>query len=86
MDKWVNVKDQLPPEHTSIFASFKGTNKWIEGMFENISEDVLVTVKFEDGSKKTCTAHTRDGIWSRIPQVGHPVVTHWIPFPKPAED
>lgn len=83
---WVSVDEHFPPEHDSIFKKFEGTDKWVAGMFESLSDDVIVSVKFEDGTKKTYSAHTIDGVWSGLPKIGHPVVTHWMPFPKPTEE
>lgn len=85
-EAWVSVDDHLPPEHDSIFKKFKGTDKWVDGMFESLSDDVIVSVKFGDGTKKTYPAHTTDGIWRALPKIGHPVVTHWMPFPEPAAE
>lgn len=84
-EKWVSVEDHLPPEHDSIFKRYKGTDKWVDGMFESLSEDVIVSVKFGDGKKKTYSAHTKEGKWTGLPQFGHPVVTHWMPFPDPTD-
>lgn len=85
-EAWVSVDDHLPPEHDSIFKKFKGTDKWVDGMFESLSDDAIVSVKFGDGTKKTYAAHTKDGIWSALPKVGHPVVTHWMPLPEPPDN
>ncbi|MDE6435874.1 MAG: hypothetical protein K2L07_16845 [Lachnospiraceae bacterium] len=60
---WILCKDKMPEEHDSIFAKFKGTDKWNASMFEKISDDVNVTVEFEDGKRKTMTLHTCDGKW-----------------------
>ena len=84
--KWIKVKDDMPKEHDSIFKKFKNTDKWATGMFETISDDVIVTVKFKDGTKKTYSAVTKDGEWSGLPVIGNPIVTHWMPFPDPAEE
>lgn len=47
---WILVEDGLPEERNSMFAKWKGTDKWSESMFEKISSDVNVTVEYEDGS------------------------------------
>lgn len=47
-----------------MFAKFKGTNEWNGAMFEKTSDDVNVTVEFEDGKRKTKTLHTIDGKWN----------------------
>lgn len=84
--KWIKVKDDMPKERDSIFKKFKNTDKWTLGMFETISDDVIVTVRFKDGTKKTYSAVTTDGEWSGLPVIGNPIVTHWMPFPDPAEE
>ena len=58
------VEDGLPEERNSMFAKWKGTDKWSESMFEKISSDVNVTVEYEDGTRQTITAHTLDGKWA----------------------
>lgn len=61
--EWILCSEQLPEEHDSIFAKFKGTDKWNNAMFEKISDNVNVTVEFEDRKRKTMTLHTIDGKW-----------------------
>lgn len=63
VDEWILCSERLPEEHDSIFVKFKGTDKWNGSMFEKISDDVNVTVEFEDGKRKTMTLHTCDGKW-----------------------
>ena len=57
--------------------------KWADGMFKSMSDDVIVSVRFSDGTKKTGWARTKDGHWVGLPVIGCPVVTHWMPFPEP---
>lgn len=83
---WTSVKDEMPPEHDSIFKKLKGTKKWLDGMFETISDTVIVSVKFEDGTRKTFPAHTADGKWRKLPEIRNHKVTHWMPMPGPKED
>ena len=84
--QWTRVEDDMPPEYDSMFKKFKGTSKWLAGMYETISDDVNVVVKFEDGTKKVYTLHTKDGMWGNLPIVGKPVVTHWAPLPSLPEE
>ena len=84
--EWISVKDDMPKEHDSVFKRFKGTSHWAKEMFEKISDDVNVAVTFENGKRKTYAAHTTDGKWSGLPEVGNPVVTHWMPFPDPPKE
>ena len=51
INNWIPVEVDLPPEHESMFAKLKGTDKWMDGMFENISDNVQVTVEFENGKR-----------------------------------
>lgn len=88
MSDWISVNDDMPKEHDSIFKKLLDANKLSygieKGMFKSISDEVIVTIRFSDGTKKTGSAHTKDGKWSGLPAVGLPVVTHWMPFPEPA--
>ena len=83
---WISVKDEMPPEYDSIFKKLKGTKKWFDGMFETISDTVIVSVKFEDGTRKTFPAHTADGKWRNLPEIRNHKVTHWMPMPGPKEE
>lgn len=85
-EAWISVDDHLPPEHDSIFKKLIDPDKWAPGMFSSISDDVIVSVRFSDGTKKTGSTHTKDGHWVGLPAVGAPVVTHWMPFPGPAHE
>lgn len=79
---WIPCSERLPKEHDSIFAECKGTNKWNEAMFEKISDDVNVTVKYENGTVKTMTTHTIDGKW-KIDSIVKCEVIAWQPLPQP---
>ena len=84
--QWIRVEDDMPPERDSLFKKFKGTSKWLAGMYETISDDVNAVVRFEDGTKKVYTLHTADGKWRNLPIVGNPIVTHWAPPPSLPEE
>ena len=62
-DKWISVDDAMPAEKNSIFAKLKGTDKWNSIMWEKTSDEVIVCIEFEDGTRKTTVAKTHDGIW-----------------------
>lgn len=49
---WIPVSERLPEEHDSIFMRFYGTEKWKEGMFKKVSDEVNVTIEYVNGSKK----------------------------------
>ena len=82
---WIPCSERLPEEHESIFARYKGTDKWIDGMFEKISDDVMVTVEFENGERKTMTLHTFDGEWNTRDKIVKVKVIAWQPLPEPLE-
>ena len=52
----LNWRTGKPPEHESWFAKFKDTEQWRFGMFETMSDEVLVTVEFPGGERYTTTA------------------------------
>lgn len=83
-NRWIPCEDgqNMPEEHDSIFAKFKGTDKWNEVMFEKLSDDVNVTVEFEDGTRKTRTLYTIDGKWKIDSTLKYKVIA-WRPFPEP---
>lgn len=81
VDQWIPCSEDMPAEHESVFARFKGTSKWMNGMFEKCSDDVLVTVKFTDGSRKTMAMHTTDGEW-RTSDLPVREVIAWMPMPE----
>ena len=81
--RWIPVTERLPEEHDSIFTRLNGTEKWKNGMFKRRSDNVLVTVKYEDGMVHTESAHTTDGVWKTDYKVKGGKVVAWIPFPEP---
>lgn len=82
----LNWNTGMPPEHESMFAKFKGTEQWMPGMFETVSEEVLVTVEFPDKARYVTTSHTVDGIWlDRYDSIeGH--IIAWAEMPAPAKE
>lgn len=85
-DEWIKCSEKMPPEHDSIFAKFKGTDKWKPGMFEKRSDDVNVTVEFENGTRKSETRHTVDGKWDSDREVVKREVIAWKLLPEPMEE
>lgn len=87
VDEWIPCSKRLPEERDSIFKKFKDTNKWNKAMFEEISEDVNVTVEYEDGTRKTMTSHTLDGIWACEKDIGiKKKVIAWMPLVEPYKE
>lgn len=83
---WIPVSERLPEEHDSIFAKFKGTDNWKNGMFEKTSKYVIATVMYDDGTILAERAHTTDGIWkTEKPVLGGKVIA-WKPLPEPYKE
>ena len=80
--RWIPVSERLPEERDSIFAKFKGTDKWKNGMFEKTSSTVIVTVCSDNGSRRTTTAKTIDGRWETDIILSGNEVIAWMPLPE----
>lgn len=81
---WISVKDGTPDEHDSIFAKHPHMSKY---MWAKESDDVIVYVRFPDGSGRSTEGRLRDGKWyTKISPSLEPVVTHWMPLPGPPEE
>lgn len=80
---WIPCSEKMPEEQDSIFAKLKGTDQWNNYMFEKISDDVNVTVEFEDGTRTTMTMHTIDGKWKQDFSIVKKEVIAWQPLPEP---
>lgn len=83
---WIPCSERLPDEHETMFAKLKGTDKWDSSMPEKISDDVNVTVEFEDGTRKTKTMHTIDGRWKTDINIVKFKVIAWQPLPNPYKE
>ena len=83
VQEWIPVEERLPDEHESLFARYKGTDKWRNAMFTTISDRVIVCAEYENGKRIVKTANTVDGVW-KVKDIFHPCkVTHWMPMPHP---
>ena len=82
VQEWIPVTERFPDEHESLFASYKGTDKWRNAMFTTISDRVIVCAEYENGERIVKTANTIDGNW-KVKDSFYPCrVTHWMPFPE----
>ena len=84
-DGWIPCSERLPEEHDSIFAIFKGTDKWNNSMFEKVSDEVSVTIVGKNGIKATTHAHTIEGKWScdLLKCDKSYQIIAWQPLPEP---
>ena len=78
----VKCSNRMPEEQETIFAKFKGTDKWSPAMFSQSSEDVRVVIVFADGTRRVSHSHTIDGKWECEKSPLKRTVTHWMPNPK----
>lgn len=81
-NEWIKCSDEMPEEQETIFAKFKGTDKWSPAMFSQSSEDVRVVIVFADGTRRVSHSHTIDGKWECEKSPLKRTVTHWMPNPK----
>lgn len=83
-ENWISVKDEMPKEYESYWAKYKGTSKWMNGMWSTESDDVLVTVEFENGTRITDTSYLRDGEWRCENDFSYTKkkVVAWMPYPE----
>lgn len=81
--EWIPVSERLPKEHDSIFAKFYGTDKWNSKLWRTVSDRVLVTVKYDDGTRIVKESHTHDGKWVDEKRNINLKVEAWMPLPKP---
>lgn len=88
-DEWIPVEEQMPEEHDSGFAKYKGTSRWLPGMFEKCSDEVEVTFELTNDAAEekriVRTSHTNDGKWSIEKELGFcdEKVIAWRPLGEP---
>lgn len=85
--KWIPVAERMPEERDTIFAKLKGTDEWKPGMFEKMSDDVRVVIKYPDGYRRVHHSYTVNGKWAveTLPPEGR-FVTHWMENPELPEE
>lgn len=84
--EWIPVSERLPKEHDSIFAKLYGTDKWNNKLWRTVSDRVLVTIKYDDGTRIVKESHTRDGEWSDEKRRMNCKVEAWMPLPNPYKE
>lgn len=80
--EWIPISERLPKEHDGIFAKLYGTDKWNSKLWRTVSDRVLVTIKYDDGTRIVKESHTRDGEWSDEKRCMNCKVEAWMPLPK----
>ena len=78
--QWIPCSERLPEERDSIFAKLYGTEKWRDVMFRKISDTVICTVQYRDGTRQTALCHIIDGEWNQS-MTGMGKVLAWMPLP-----
>ena len=77
---WISVNDRLPDEHDSLFANHPYLKK---NMWAKESDNVIVYVRFPDGTGRSTEGKLQDGKWwTMISPALEPTVTHWMPLPE----
>jgi hypothetical protein len=83
---WISVEEAMPEEHDSIFAKFKGTDKWCNSFWEKNSNTVLVVLvnNHDEDNFVVGTGKTIGGEWTTEPMLlkDRMHVAYWMPFPK----
>lgn len=86
--EWIPVSERLPEEHDSIFAKLYGTDLWGNNLWRARSEEVLVTLEYEDGIRTVKSSHTTDGKWwiEKKTTLSKFKVIAWMPMPEPYKE
>lgn len=86
--EWIPVSEKLPEEHDSIFAKLYGTDRWGNNLWRARSEEVLVTLEYEDGIRTVKSSHTTDGKWwiEKETTLSKFKVIAWMPMPEPYKE
>lgn len=83
---WISVKEAMPEEHDSVFAKFKGTDKWCNSFWEKNSNTVLVVLASnrDENNFVVGTGKTINGMWTTVPMLlkDRMHVAYWMPFLK----
>lgn len=70
----------------AFLQSLKELINGIMQCLKSFSDDVNVTVEFEDGKRKSMTAHTVDGKWNTGLRLTEFKVIAWQPLPAPYKE
>ena len=83
-DRWISTEEAMPEEHDSIFAKFKGTDKWRNSFWKKNSNTVLVVLVNDEDNLVVGTGKTINGKCTTVPMTlkDRAHVVYWMPFPK----
>lgn len=84
--EWIPVTERLPEEYESAFAKYYGTDQWNSKLWRTVSDRVIVTVKYDDGTRIVKESRTHDGKWVDEKRNINLKVEAWMPFPKPYKE
>lgn len=86
--EWIPVSERLPDEHNSIFSNLYGTDKWDSGLWRTVSNRVLVTIEYNDGTRIVKESYTCDGKWLIEKQItlSKFKVVAWMELPEPYKE
>lgn len=84
---WIPCSERMPEERDSMFARWKGTDKWKKAMFEKISATVIAIVEYSNSEMTAAPACTIDGKWRCDCIIGdNGKVIAWMPLPDPYKE
>jgi hypothetical protein len=84
--EWIPVSERLPKEHDSIFAKLYGTDKWDSKLHRTVSNRVLVTVEYDDGTRIVKESCTCDGEWKDEKKIINCKVVAWMEMLEPYKE
>lgn len=87
---WTLCKDEMPPEHDSMFKGYKNTELWYDSMWETESDKVLISCRCKDnGENVTMVGRTHDGVWkldtTYLSLSDMIEIVAWQPMPDPLQ-
>lgn len=80
--EWIPVEERLPEEHENILGTFMYKDIMPVMMLKENSDDVIVTVEFENGATISTKGYTVGGEW-KTDMNGKDKVIAWMPLPSP---
>ena len=85
-EDWILCEDKLPESHPTMYEELRCTEKWDPDIPLRMSDEVIATVQYEDGTRRTVVARTVDGIWRIDYELLKYKVIAWMPLPEPLQN